>query len=105
MPPSAEAGWRVGRLIVPRVAVWLAPAGGYGIDRVPLEGGGVVAANHFSGIDHPLIGAFSPRTIYFLAKAELMKVPLVGPALGALGGIRRTGPRDRRERVRQARGR
>jgi 1-acyl-sn-glycerol-3-phosphate acyltransferase len=93
----AEAGWRVGRLFVPRIAVLLAPAAGYGVDRVPLEGGGVVAANHFSGIDHPLIGGFSPRTIYFLAKAELMRTPVVGPALAALGvfGVRRgEGDRD-----------
>lgn len=104
MPPSAEAGWWVGRLIVPRVAVWLAPAAGYGIERVPVEGGGVVAANHFSGIDHPLIGAFSPRTIYFLAKAELMKVPVVGLALTALGvfGVRRgEGDRDALRHARQ----
>jgi 1-acyl-sn-glycerol-3-phosphate acyltransferase len=94
---NAELGWRIGRLFVPRIAVWLAPAAGYGIERVPLEGGGVVAANHFSGIDHPLIGGFSPRTIYFLAKAELMGTPIVGPALAALGvfGVRRgEGDRD-----------
>ena len=104
MPPSAEAGWRVGRLIVPRVAVWLAPAAGYGVERVPVAGGGVVAANHFSGIDHPLIGAFCPRTIYFLAKAELMRVPVVGPALSALGvfGVRRgEGDRDALRHARQ----
>ena len=94
---NAELGWRIGRLFVPRIAILLAPAGGYGIERVPLEGGGVVAANHFSGIDHPLIGGFSPRTIYFLAKAELMRTPVVGPALAALGvfGVRRgEGDRD-----------
>jgi len=94
---DAEAGWRVGRLIVPPIAVWLARAGGYGVERVPLEGGGVVAANHFSGIDHPLIGAFSPRTIYFLAKAELLEVPVVGATLKSLGvfGVRRgEGDRD-----------
>jgi len=94
---NPEAGWRVGRMFVPRIAVWLAPAAGYGVDRVPLEGGGVVAANHFSGIDHPLIGGFCPRTIYFLAKAELLGVPVVGAALQALGvfGVRRgEGDRD-----------
>jgi 1-acyl-sn-glycerol-3-phosphate acyltransferase len=67
------------------------------VERVPAEGGGVVAANHFSGIDHPLIGAFCPRTIYFLAKAELLHVPVVGPSLRALGvfGVRRgEGDRD-----------
>lgn len=84
-------------MFVPRIAVWLAPAAGYGVDRVPLEGGGVVAANHFSGIDHPLIGGFSPRTIYFLAKAELLQVPVVGWSLRSLGvfGVRRgEGDRD-----------
>jgi 1-acyl-sn-glycerol-3-phosphate acyltransferase len=94
---DAEAGWRVGRLFVPRIAVLLAPAAGYGVDRVPLQDGGVVAANHFSGIDHPLIGGFSPRMIYFLAKAELLEVPVVGWSLRSLGvfGVRRgEGDRD-----------
>jgi 1-acyl-sn-glycerol-3-phosphate acyltransferase len=94
---NPETGWRIGRLFVPRIAVWLAPAAGYGVERVPLEGGGVVAANHFSGIDHPLIGGFSPRPIYFLAKAELLEVPVVGAGLRSLGvfGVRRgEGDRD-----------
>jgi 1-acyl-sn-glycerol-3-phosphate acyltransferase len=90
-------------LFVPRIAVWLAPAAGYGVERVPLEGGGVVAANHFSGIDHPLIGGFCPRIIYFLAKAELLEVPVVGWGLKSLGvfGVRR-GEGDR-DALRQAR--
>jgi 1-acyl-sn-glycerol-3-phosphate acyltransferase len=101
---NPEAGWRVGRLFVPRMATWLAPAASYGVERVPLEGGGVVAANHFSAIDHPLIGGFSPRTIYFLAKAELLEVPVVGWGLKSLGvfGVRR-GEGDR-DALRQARG-
>jgi 1-acyl-sn-glycerol-3-phosphate acyltransferase len=91
-------------MFVPRIAVWLAPAAGYGVDRVPLVGGGVVAANHFSGIDHPLIGGFCPRIIYFLAKAELLEVPVVGWGLKSLGvfGVRR-GEGDR-DALRQARG-
>jgi 1-acyl-sn-glycerol-3-phosphate acyltransferase len=100
---SAEAGWVLGRSFVPRIAVLLAPAAGYGVERIPLEGGAVVAANHFSGIDHPLIGAFSPRMMYFLAKAELLEIPVVGHALRWLGvfGVRR-GEGDR-EALRKAR--
>ena len=100
---SVEAGWWFGRRIAPRVAVTLAPAAGYGVDRVPLEGGGVVAANHFSAIDHPLIGAFSPRPLYFLAKAELFEIPVLAQVLSWLGvfAVRR-GEGDR-EAVRHAR--
>jgi 1-acyl-sn-glycerol-3-phosphate acyltransferase len=100
---SVEAGWWVGRRIAPRVAVTMAPAAGYGVERIPLEGGAVIAANHFSAIDHPLIGAFSPRVIYFLAKAELLDIAVVGPVLRWLGvfGVRR-GEGDR-EALRRAR--
>ena len=100
---SVDFGWWVGRKIAPRVAVTLAPAAGYGVERVPREGGAVVAANHFSAIDHPLIGGFSPRPLYFLAKSELMSVPVLGAVLRWLGvfGVRR-GEGDR-EAVRRAR--
>jgi 1-acyl-sn-glycerol-3-phosphate acyltransferase len=80
-----ERIWPFARGLVIPPALALAPAAGYGLDRVPLEGGGVVAANHFSGIDHPLIGGFCPRPIYFLAKAELFEVPLVGDFLHWIG--------------------
>jgi 1-acyl-sn-glycerol-3-phosphate acyltransferase len=100
---SVDTAWWVGRRIAPRLAVTLAPAAGYGVERVPREGGGVVAANHFSAIDHPLIGSFSPRPLYFLAKAELMTIPGLGQVLRWLGvfGVRR-GEGDR-EAVRRAR--
>jgi 1-acyl-sn-glycerol-3-phosphate acyltransferase len=77
--------WRFARLIVPRVTLRLAPAAAYGAERVPREGGGVIAANHFSGIDHPLLGSFCPRSVHFLAKAELLKIPVVGEVLQWLG--------------------
>jgi 1-acyl-sn-glycerol-3-phosphate acyltransferase len=95
--------WWFGRRIVPPIALWLTPSASYGVERVPLAGGVVVAANHFSGIDHPLIGSFSPRNMHFLAKAELLRVPVVGLVLRWLGvfGVRR-GEGDR-EALRHAR--
>jgi 1-acyl-sn-glycerol-3-phosphate acyltransferase len=100
---SVDTGWWFGRRLVPPVTRFLAPAAAYGVERVPREGGCVVAANHFSAIDHPLIGVFSPRPLFFLAKAELMRLPGLGPLLGWLGvfGVRR-GEGDR-EAVRRAR--
>jgi 1-acyl-sn-glycerol-3-phosphate acyltransferase len=98
-----EAAWWAGRRVVPLFTRVFAPAAAYGVERVPREGGAVVAANHFSGIDHPLIGVFSPRPLYFLAKAELLELPGLGPLLRSLGvfGVRR-GEGDR-EALRQAR--
>jgi 1-acyl-sn-glycerol-3-phosphate acyltransferase len=82
---SPEAFWRFARLTAPYATIALAPTAGYGAERVPREGGGVIAANHFSGIDHPLIGSFCPRTVYFLAKAELFAYPGLGELLSWLG--------------------
>jgi 1-acyl-sn-glycerol-3-phosphate acyltransferase len=98
-----DTGWWLGRRVVPLFTRVAAPAAAYGVDRVPPEGGAVVAANHFSGIDHPLIGVLSPRPLYFLAKAELLELPALGPLLRWLGvfGVRR-GESDR-EAVRRAR--
>lgn len=81
---SPEVLWPGG--LRPAVAVWLltdlAPGShGYGLDRVPLEGGLVVAANHFASLDHPLIGIFSPRAIYYMAKKELLDMPIIGELL------------------------
>ena len=70
----------------PAVALWvlteLAPGShAYGTDRVPLEGGFVLAANHFASIDHPLIGIFSPRCVFYMAKKELLDMPIIGELL------------------------
>jgi 1-acyl-sn-glycerol-3-phosphate acyltransferase len=98
-----EAAWWAGRRVVPLFTRLFAPAAAYGVERVPREGGAVVAANHFSGIDHPLIGVLSPRPLHFLAKAELLEIPALGALLRWLGvfGVRR-GEGDR-EALRQAR--
>jgi 1-acyl-sn-glycerol-3-phosphate acyltransferase len=75
----------------------IAPSAAYGIDRMPLTGGAVVASNHFSAIDPPLIGIYSMRTIYYMAKIELLSFPVLGEALrwtGAFAVRRGEGDRD-----------
>jgi 1-acyl-sn-glycerol-3-phosphate acyltransferase len=101
---DTEAFWRFARLSAPYATLALAPTASYGAERVPSEGGGVVAANHFSGIDHPLIGSFCPRPVYFLAKAELFEIAGLGELLSWLGVIpirRGEGDRDALRRARQ----
>ena len=68
----------------------------YGAERVPLEGGLVVAANHFSWIDPPALGAASPRTLYFMAKVEAHRVPGLGQLMRSFGAFPvRRGESDR----------
>jgi 1-acyl-sn-glycerol-3-phosphate acyltransferase len=98
-----DAFWSISWRVVSPLVLRLAPAAAYGVDRVPRSGGGVVAANHLSAIDHPLIGSFSPRPIRFLAKAELAETPVVGDFVSWTGAVfLRRGESDR-EALRRAR--
>ena len=93
---DVDTGWWLGRRVVPPITKLIAPAAAYGVDRIPPEGGAVIAANHFSAIDHPLIGAFVPGITYFLAKSELFEIPVLGEALAWMGVISiRRGESDR----------
>jgi len=49
-----------------------------GTENVPHDGGLVVAANHRSYLDPPLLGAWFPRTIHFMAKQELFNMFILG---------------------------
>ena len=45
-----------------------------GAENVPADGPIVVAANHRSYLDPPLLGTWFPRTIHFMAKKELFSI-------------------------------
>jgi 1-acyl-sn-glycerol-3-phosphate acyltransferase len=68
----------------------------YGRDRVPAAGGAVYAINHLHWIDVPLVGALSPRDVWFVAKAEAANYPVLGAFLRLHGTIAiRRGESDR----------
>jgi 1-acyl-sn-glycerol-3-phosphate acyltransferase len=68
----------------------------YGRDRVPRTGGAVLAINHLHWIDVPLVGAFSPRPIDYVAKVEAHRIPGLGQFIRAHGTIPvRRGESDR----------
>ena len=58
-----------------------------GLQHVPREAGLLVAANHISFWDPPLIGAALPREVHFLAKEELFRTPGLGVAIRGLQAI------------------
>jgi 1-acyl-sn-glycerol-3-phosphate acyltransferase len=81
-----ELLWRyvLGPVVAPAVHL-LAPSYAYGVDRVPASGGAVLAANHLAAIDHPLLGLFCRRSIFFVSKEELLGIPIVGEVFGWAG--------------------
>jgi 1-acyl-sn-glycerol-3-phosphate acyltransferase len=88
--------WGVGRVTMQPVVRAATRLRVYGKERVPREGGVVLAFNHFSWIDPPSFGAASPRTVYFMAKIEAHGVPGLGQLIRAFGTLSvRRGESDR----------
>ena len=50
----------------------------YGLENIPSEGRVILAANHMSNADPPLIGCHLPRRINYICKEELFHVPFIG---------------------------
>lgn len=56
-----------------------------GVEHVPREGPLIVACNHISLLDPPVMGSFVPRQISYMAKRELFDIPVLGSAIRAVG--------------------
>jgi 1-acyl-sn-glycerol-3-phosphate acyltransferase len=103
MSTTTDKVWAVGRPTIGGAVRLAANTKVYGKDRVPLEGGLVIACNHFSWIDPPALGWACPRTIYYMAKIEAHRVPGLGQLIRAFGTFSvRRGESDR-EAVRMMR--
>jgi 1-acyl-sn-glycerol-3-phosphate acyltransferase len=100
--PGALAWWTSNYYLKP-LARFVTRARGYGLERIPLSGGCVLAINHIHWIDIPVVGAVTPRNISFVAKIEALHFPGLGRYIAWYGtiGIRR-GETDR-DAVRQMR--
>lgn len=57
----------------------------HGTQNVPREGPLIVACNHVSYLDPPVLGTACPRRISYMAKEQLFHIPLLGPAIRAVG--------------------
>lgn len=65
----------------------------YGAQNVPRDGPVIVACNHISYFDPPLLGTACPRRIRYMAKRELFSMPILGAMIDAFGAypVDRTG--------------
>lgn len=88
--------WTVGKGVLANITRLLVPLKSYGTERVPREGGAVLASNHFSYLDPPVVGTVCPRRVVFLAKTELFGIPGLGQLIAAHGVLAvRRGESDR----------
>ena len=58
-----------------------------GREHIPPHGGLIVASNHISFWDPPLVGTAVMRELHFLAKEELFRVPVLGPLIRSFNSI------------------
>jgi 1-acyl-sn-glycerol-3-phosphate acyltransferase len=77
MTPSYHAGWSCFRLIFAVYFRWRV----YHQERVPEQGPVILASNHASYLDPPLVGAGLKREINYLARSSLFRFPIMGTVL------------------------
>lgn len=68
-----------------------------GLEHFPKDGGVLVCTNHISALDPPVVGITCPRTVHFMAKEELFKMPIFSwllPKLNAFPVKRGMSDRD-----------
>ena len=67
-----------------RLGFWLEVSGGA---HVPKRGAFILASNHVSYLDPPVVGVACPRRLVFMARADLFDQALLGMFLRAVGAI------------------
>jgi 1-acyl-sn-glycerol-3-phosphate acyltransferase len=88
--------WTIGKGLFGGTTRFLTSLKSYGTERVPREGGAVLAMNHFSYADPPVFGTLCPRRVVFVAKVELDRTFGFGTLMRAHGAIAiRRGESDR----------
>lgn len=96
--------WTFGKGLIGGLTHALARLRVYGAERVPREGGAVLAMNHFHYIDPAAFGTACPRRIVFAAKVEAHRVPGLGQLIrshGTLSVRRGESDRDALRRMRE----
>ena len=58
-----------------------------GAENVPKEGDMIMAANHMSNWDPPILGTYLPRTVGYMAKEELFKPAIAGAIIKSLNAF------------------
>ena len=73
-PPTYLLVWITCRVLFKLYFRWRI----YNVERVPLDGGVIIAANHASYLDPPFIGVALWRHVNFLAREDIFDLPVLG---------------------------
>ena len=83
MNPSYFIGWSCFRFIYRLYFRWRV----YNSERVPVRGPVILAANHMSYLDPPLVGSGLRRDINYLARESLFRYPVMGAVLRSWNSV------------------
>ena len=88
--PSLPSGWQPAWLKRCGRAMFGMVYGGHdvkGVTNMPLSGPVIVAATHRSYLDPIIMSAFLPRTLYYMGKRELFRIPLLSTVIRRFGAF------------------
>lgn len=80
---SYRIGWALFRLMYSTYFRWRI----WHCERVPRTGPVILAANHASFLDPPLVGSALPRPINYLARESLFRFPVIGAILRSWNAV------------------
>jgi len=83
MNPSYHIGWSLFRLMYATYFRWRV----YNPERVPVQGPVILASNHASFLDPPLVGSGLRRDINYLARESLFRYPGIGALLRSWNAV------------------
>jgi 1-acyl-sn-glycerol-3-phosphate acyltransferase len=80
---SYRIGWTVFRMMFATYFRWRV----FGAENVPQTGGVILASNHASYLDPPLVGSGLPRDINYMARESLFRFPGIGALLRSWNAV------------------
>lgn len=58
-----------------------------GLEYIPAEGPVIIASNHLSNADPPVVGSSLKREVFYIAKEELFRIPVLGTLIRLVNGF------------------
>jgi 1-acyl-sn-glycerol-3-phosphate acyltransferase len=85
--PGARVWYYCARMSLQLLAITLFRFRAFGLNRPVTEGPLIVASNHQSHLDPPLLGCAYPRRLGYVARESLFKFKPLGLLIGSLGAF------------------